>query len=241
MKIVYSGLESSGKSLMMSRIAEKVYKRNKYWHKLLTKKQKACPRTMAFNQPMSQEFITKIKRAGLKYLEWRDFNEIERLTDADIFIDELLKIFPARGSDPLLPHQMDFLTQGAKSGIHIYATSQDFSQVHKQFRLLTNKVYMVKKLCGSPRPMKSRPPIPMIWGICTRTSVKPSSFTGDTATMEQNFIPIPFTVRKKDIRRYDTLYKVPRANLPDLRLRTQRVYAEDDNGNIVYEKTRYKE
>lgn len=236
MKIVYSGLESSGKSLQMSRIAGKVLRRNKYWNKI-TK----YPRTMAFNQPMSQAFQKEIAEAGLKYIEWRDFNEIEHLTDADIFIDELLKIFPSRGSDPLPPHQMDFLTQGAKSGIHIYATSQDFSQVHKQFRLLTNKVFMVKKWVGSPRPMKSRPPVRMIWGICSRTSVRPDSFTGDTATMEQNFIPIPFLVRKKDINRYDTLYKVPRANLPDLKLRKQRMYAEDDNGVVVYEKYRFKE
>ena len=241
MKIVYSGLESSGKSLQISRIAGKTLKRNKLWHKILTKLGKPCPRVMAFNQPMSQNFIDEIEKAGMKYIEWRDFNEIEYLTDSDRFIDELLKIFPSRGSDPLPPHQMDFLTQGAKSGIHIYSTSQDFSQVHKQFRLLTNKVYIVKKIMGSPRPMKSRPPVNFIWGICTRTSVKPDSFKGENAEMIQNFIPIPFMVRVKDIKRYDTLYKVPRATLPDLKLRKQRLYAIDDKGEIVYEKYRFKE
>jgi len=235
MKVVYSGLESSGKSLLISRVAYKVFKRNVKWNKI-TK----YPRTMAFNQPMSQTFINQIQNSGLKYLEWRDFNDIEHLTDADIFIDELLKIFPSRGSDPLPPHQMDWLTQGAKSGIHIYATSQDFSQVHKQFRLLTNQVFIVKKLLGSPRPMKSRPPIPMIWGLCIRREVKPETFKGDNAEMQTKWFPLPFTITTKDIKRYNTLFKVPRAKLPDLKLRKQDVYVMEEDGSLKFIKTTLK-
>jgi len=236
MKIVYTGLESSGKSLMMSKIAEKLLHRNIAWHKVV----KTCPRTMAFNSPMSKEFIKKITDAGLKYMEWRDFHQIEKLQDADIFIDEILKIFPSRGSDPLLPEQMDFLTQGAKSGIHIIGASQDFSQVHKQFRLLTNKVYTVRKLAGSPRPMKSRPSVDIVWGVCIRRQVEAQSFTGDNATMEAKGFPVPFWIKRKDVNRFDTLYKLPRATLPDVKVRKQRVYAEDENGDIIYEKTRFR-
>lgn len=240
MKVVFTGLESSGKSLLLSRTAEKVLNRNIKWHKILTKLNKPAPRIMAFNQPMSKDFINKIESNGLIYMEWENFYEIEKLRDADIFIDELLKIFAARGQEPLPPHIMDFLTQGAKSGNHIYATSQDFSQVHKQFRLLTNKVTIVKKLFGSPRPMRSRPPVENIYGVCLKFSVKPESFNGDNATMEQQFFPIPFLILKKDTLRYDTLYKVPRAELPDLKLRKQRVFAEDKEGNVIYEKVQFK-
>lgn len=241
MKIVYTGLESSGKSLLMSRMSQKILDRNIHWLKVRAKKKlKTVPRTMAFNQPMSEQFIKKITESGTHYLEWHDFNDIEKLTEADIFIDELLKIFPSRGSDPLPPHQMDFLTQGAKSGNHIIATSQDFSQVHKQFRLLTNKVYTVKKLIGSNRPMASAPPIDTIWGICFKNNVKPETFKGDSATMESKGMPTPFLIRKKDTERYNTLYKVPRAELPPIKLRKQVLYAEDQDGNIIWEKTTYK-
>jgi len=241
MKQVYTGLESSGKSLMLSRTAEKVFARNKRWLKIRRKlKLQEVPRTMAFNQPMSDFFVKKITDAGLKYVEFRDFNDMEYLTECDFFIDELLKIFPSKGSDPLSAPQMDFLTQGAKSGNHIYAASQDFSQVHKQFRLLTNKVYIVKKLVGSPRPMQSAPPVNYIWGLCIKNSVKPTSFKGDTATMEPNFMPVPFLITKKDAMRYNTLYKIPRATLPDLKLRKQRTYAVDDNGKVIYEKYVFK-
>jgi hypothetical protein len=241
MKIVWTGLESSGKSLQLSRQAEKVRKRNATWLKIRKKKKlKPNPRTLAFNQPMSDAFIKKVKDSGLEYKTFRSFHEVEELTDSDIFIDELLKFFPARGTDPLPYHVMEWLTQGAKSGNHIYATSQDFSQVHKQFRLLTNKVYIVRKIVGSPRPIQSMPPVTSIWGICFRVSVKPSSFKGDMAEMKPDFIPIPFMINKADALRYDTLYKVPPARLPDKKLRPQRVYAQDDNGEIVYEKETFK-
>lgn len=240
MKLVYTGLESSGKSLLMSRTALRVFKRNSHWHKVLTKLGKPCPRTMAFNQPMSEQFQKAITDAGLKYLQWKNFDEIEHLQQADIFIDELLKIFPSRGGDPLPPHIMDFLTQGAKSGNHIYATSQDFSQVHKQFRLLTNQVYIVKKMFGSPRPIPSMPPVVYPWGFFLKYSVNPQSFKGESATMEPNWFPIPFLFRKRDAVLYNTLYKVPSAQLPDLKLRPYYQVKIDPQGNEIERKLRFK-
>lgn len=241
MKLVFNGLESSGKSLLLSRQAEKVLRRNKLWYKIRKKKKlEEVKRTMAFNQPMSEKFIRRIYDANCNYLQFRSFDEIEHLTEADIFIDELLKFFPSRGSDPLPFHVMEFLTQGAKSGNNIYATSQDFSQVHKQFRILTNKVYIVRKIVGSPRPIKSMPPVTSIWGLCIKKSVDPQSFQGDMAEMKTKFIPIPFTIQKADTLRYDTLYKVPNATWPDLKLRPQRIYKVDSDGHIIEEKTVHK-
>jgi len=240
MKLVYTGLESSGKSLMLSRVAEKIYRRNVMWLRIREKlKLQRIPRQMAFNQPMADWFVKKITDSGLRYKEFRNFNDVEYDTETDFFIDELLKIFPAKGTDPLPFHVMDFLTQGAKSGNNIYSASQDFSQVHKQFRLLTNKVYVVTKLFGSARPMKSSPPVGYIYGMGIKRSVKPQSFKGDNATMESNFIPLPFWISEGDTKRYDTLYKLPRAVLPDHKVRQQRVYAVDDNGQVIYEKKRY--
>jgi hypothetical protein len=240
MKLVYTGLESSGKSLMLSRKAGQVLKRNARWHKYLSKIGKPHPRTMAFNQPMSVDFRAQIELAGLKYVEYQSFHEMEYLTDTDFFIDELLKIFPAYGTEPLPPHVMDFLTQAAKNGNHIYASTQDFSQVHKQFRLLTNRVIIVKKIYGSPRPMLSRPPVKSVYGVALRFFVKPESFKGDNATMEHKFIPLPFLIRKKDTERYNTLYRVPRTMLPDRKLRPQRIFKVLPDGKEVFDKIIYK-
>ena len=75
MKTVFTGLESSGKSLLLSREAEKTFRRNVHWFKIT-----GVPRTMAFNMPMSETFIQRIKDAGLIYLQWEQFFEVEKLT-----------------------------------------------------------------------------------------------------------------------------------------------------------------
>jgi hypothetical protein len=232
MKIVYTGIESSGKSLQLSIMAKNVLERNKKWLKVT-----GLPRTMAFNTPMSPRFIAEIRNAGIKYMEFKNLNEILALNECDIFIDELIKFFAASGSSSLSNEQLDFITQGAKTGVHLFAASQDFSQVHKQFRLLVNRVYVITKLIGSSRPMKTAPPVRGIWGLCMIRSVSPKSFKGDSATMEStDFFPSFFFITREDCERFDTSFKIPLTNLPDRKVRRQLVYGTDEQGKVVYQK-----
>ncbi len=227
-KIVWTGIESSGKSLQLSIQAEMVLRRNIRWYKIT-----AVQRTMAFNTPMSISFISRVHESGAKFLYFRNLEDILYLEDADIFIDELIKFFPALGSTALSMEQMHFLTQGAKSGVNVYACSQDFSQVHKHFRLLTNEVYVITKLIGSRRPMKSAPPVNYIWGIGFKRQVLPSSFKGDSTTMESMGMPMPFMIHRADCERFDTSYKVPLSSLPIKKLRKQIEHCDEDNFSRV--------
>lgn len=224
MKIIYTGIESSGKSLLLSRQAEKVRQRNEKWFKITGLK-----RTMAFNSPMSEKFKNEIINSNINYLEFKNLDEILYLEEADIFIDEVIKFFPASGSSSLTNEQLHFITQGAKSGIHLWGASQDFSQVHKQFRLLVNEVYIITKLIGSRRPMKTAPPVKSIWGICSKRKVNPASFKGDSATMEQTEGGLSlFFIRKVDVERFDTSYKIPQSKLPVRKIRKQVEYCDED-------------
>jgi Zonular occludens toxin (Zot). len=225
MKIIYTGIESSGKSLLLSKQAEKVRCRNIKWFKITGLK-----RTMAFNSPMAPEFINLIETSNINYIQFKNLDDIIYLEEADIFIDEVIKFFPASGSNSLSNEQLHFITQGAKSGIHLWGASQDFSQVHKQFRLLVNEVYVITKLIGSARPMKTAPPVKRIWGICSKRRVNPLSFKGDSATMEQleGGLSI-FFIRLKDVQRFDTSYKIPISKLPIKKLRRQEEHCEEDN------------
>lgn len=232
MKKVYTGIESSGKSLQLSIHAEKVLKRNIKWLKIT-----GIPRTMVFNTPMAPQFIERITNAGLTYKEFRNLSEILHLTECDIFIDELIKFFGASGATSLSREQLDFVTQGAKQGVHLYAASQDFSQVHKQFRLLVNEVYVVTKIIGSKRPMKTAPPVKHIWGLCMMRSVKPSSFKGDSATMEDMNFPSFFFITKEDCERFDTSYKIPLSKLPVKIVRRQDHIGYDEDGKVAFQKT----
>jgi hypothetical protein len=229
MKVIYTGIESSGKSLLLSKQAEKVRIRNKKWFKITNLK-----RTMAFNTPMSAEFIQLIKDSNINFVEFKNLDEILYLEECDIFIDEVIKYFPASGSASLSNEQLHFITQGAKSGIHLWGASQDFSQVHKQFRLLVNQVFVITKLIGSERPMKTAPPVRTIWGICTKRKVNPLSFKGDSATMDQveGGLSI-FFIRKIDIARFDTSYKIPLSKMPIKKLRKQHEHCDEDGFHRV--------
>jgi len=219
MKVAFTGLESSGKSLQLAVIARRILDRNIQWLKLT-----GVPRTMAFDSPMSESFVKEIEEAGCIYMQFSNLIDILYLTQADIFINEIIKYFPASGSAPLTNEQMDFLTQGAKSGVFMYCASQDFSQAHKQFRLLVNEVYTITKLLGSRRPIESGPPVKKVWGLCMKRKVDPRSFKGDSVTMESkgtiNFSF--FFIEKRDTERFDTLYKVPMSELPVKYVRKQK-------------------
>lgn len=224
MKVIYTGIESSGKSLLLSRQAEKVRQRNIRWFKITKLK-----RTMAFNSPMSEKFKNLIIDSNINYLEFKNLDEILYLEEADIFIDEVIKFFPASGSSSLSNEQLHFITQGAKSGIHLWGASQDFSQVHKQFRLLVNEVYIIKKIIGSRRPMKTAPPVTSIWGICTKQKVSPTSFKGDSTSMDEVEGGLSFFfIRKVDVERFDTSYKIPQSKLPVRKIRRQEEYCDED-------------
>lgn len=235
-KFVWTGLESSGKSLQLSMKAEEVLKRNKRWLRLT-----GIPRIMAFDSPMSPAFIKEIEDAGLIYLQFKNLSDILFLNEADIFINEIIKYFPASGSSSLTQEQLDFITQGAKSGIYLFMASQDFSQCHVQLRRLVNRVFIVSKIIGSRRPMKSAPPIKRIWGICMSREVRPQSFRGDTADMENvDLIPSFFLIMRDDCERFDTGYKVPLSELPPKYVRRQEIIGKDAEGNVVYQKEVWK-
>lgn len=222
-KVIYTGIESSGKSLLLSRQAEKIRIRNRSWYKVTGLK-----RIMAFNSPMSPEFIKSIEKSNSIYLFFKNLDDILYLEEADIFIDEVIKYFPA-SQNSLSNEQLHFITQGAKSGIHLWGASQDFSQVHKQFRRLVNEVYYVKKIIGNRRPMKTAPPVRFIWGLCSTRAVDPHSFRGDDASMvelEHGFRL--FTIKKSDVLRFDTSYKIPLSTLPVKRIRKQIERCEED-------------
>lgn len=230
-KIVWTGIESSGKSLQLSVKAEEILRRNVRWFK-----KTGIPRLMAFNTPMSPAFIEEIESHGIKYMQFKNLDEILRLDECDIFIDELIKFFPSRGSDSLTQEQLHFITQGAKSGIHIFGASQDFSQVHKQLRRLVNEVYVVTKFIGSRRPMKTAPPVKRIWGLCFIRAVKPDSFKGDQATMESAGMPSLYFISREDCERFDTSYKIPQSELPIKYVKKQRIIGLDSEGNVEHKK-----
>lgn len=238
MKIVYTGKESQGKNYILASEAYDHIIRNKRWLK-----RTGYPSTMAFDKSSGSEEMKKlVEEAGLIYKEYVNLTDLLPLEEADIYMGEVLKFFPAKGSEPLTPEQIDFLTQGAKSGVFMYCASQDFSQVHKSFRLLVNDVYQVHKIMGSRRPIKRRPNSKYIWGMILARRVDPETFKGDDTTMKEELLTFPqiYFIRKKIVNLFKTNLKVPMTEHPPLIMRRQPIFHMAKDNKIVKETEKWK-
>lgn len=229
MKVVYTGIESSGKSLLLARKAKELVKRNHKWF-LKT----GIERPIWSNMTFSLEFYNWSLSLNVPIYYWKNLDEIVYITECDVIIDEIIKYFDARNWLNLTLDAKHWLTQGAKSGVHVYGSAQDFSQVEKSFRLLCNEVYVVHKIIGSRRPMKSAPPVKRVWGLCFVRNVNPKSFKGDSVNMETVGIPSIFLIQKEDTVVFDTNAKVIPSELSPKKKRRRKVLYMDGS-DIVKE------
>jgi len=235
MKKIYTGIESSGKSLQLARQAREIVLRNHSWFK-----KTGIMRPIRSNMKFKPHFEKWAYAMAVPIYYWDNLEEIIYEQECDVIIDEVVKFFDARQWSMMTLDAKHWLTQGAKSGVWVYGSSQDFSQVDKQFRLLCNEVYVITKFIGSARPMKTRPVSNTVWGICVMRRVDPRSFKGDSVSMETIGMPVPFFIKREDTDIFDTNAKVIPSDLPIKNLRKQiGRYVDPVTGQIEYEKVTY--
>jgi len=175
MKTVYTGLESSGKSLRLAMAACEIAWRNKKW-----KESSGISRPLVSNMQFSKSFEDTVRNEyGLDIFYWKDIDELLNWKNADIFIDELGTYFDSRMWAELSLDARRWVAQAAKVGVEMYASAQDFAQVDKAFRRLTNHLYLIRKVAGSRRPSATKPPVRRIWGVCLMSELDPSSYDED--------------------------------------------------------------
>lgn len=208
MKIVYSGLESSGKSLRLAMCASDVLWRNHQWAK-----KSGITRPLASNMKFSNAFERYAKELRIPILYWTNIDELIQLRNADVFIDEVGNYFDSRLWADLSLDARRWLAQGAKMGIEMYATAQDFAQVDKAFRRLTNHLFHITKLIGSPRPSATKPPIKRIWGICWVSELDPQGYNEDEKKFKSSGFHIPgfFMITRQSCEIFDTLQRIERS------------------------------
>jgi len=227
MKVIYSGLESAGKSLKMAMEADRILDRNIYW-----KRKYGFTRQIVSNMHFTGKFMERAQKNGIPIVYWQDLDELVLLEGCDVFIDEVGNYFDARGWEGLSLDIRRWLTQGAKNGIEIYGSAQDFAQVDKSFRRLTNKLYYVSKLVGSRRPAKFKPPRSGVWGMCLVHKLDPQAYD------EEEFRPLSvfpsfFLIRRKFTDIFDTNQKIVRSKPPYLK-KIVRVCLEDGHKITKY-------
>jgi len=213
MKIIYAGLESSGKSLRLASKSRELVERNATWLK-----KSGIARPLWSNLKFSTEFEKWALDKGIKINYWENLDDLIKVENADVIIDEVGNYFDSRMWADLSLDVRKWLTQAAKCGIEIYGSAQDFAQVDKSFRRLTNAVYEIKKVCGSRRPSPTKPPIKRIWGVCFAWSINPASYREDDKEYEEGFLPADFFfIRRKHCEIFDTTQKIGRSKYPAMR------------------------
>jgi len=206
MKVIYSGLESSGKSLRLAMLVVELVKRNSKWAKI-TKQ----PRPIYSNMAFSADFVSYATSMGISLHNWKDLDELIKLEEADIICDEVGNYFDSRGWENLSLDCRRWLTQGAKTGIEFYGGAQDFAQVDVAFRRLVQDgdLKMIRKIAGSRRPSKTKPPVKQIWGICVMWDMDAQGYDEKNRSFSSGWIPSSiFLIRKKFCNIFDTNQKL---------------------------------
>lgn len=201
-KIIYSGLESSGKSLRLAMQADSLLYRNAKW-----KIRHGIVRAIASNLQFSEMFHEKARKFGIPIIYWKDLEELVLLENVDVLMDEVGNYFDSRSWTDLSLDVRRWLTQAAKCGVDIYGTAQDFAQVDKSFRRLVNELYHIRKIVGSPRPSPTRPKIDKVWGLCYVRELDPVGYD-EEKFKSVSIIPGMFTIRKYYCDIFDTNQKI---------------------------------
>jgi len=212
-KTVYAGLDSSGKSLKLATVCADLVARNEKWLRI-----SGIMRPIASNLKFSKKFEAYAASKGIKIIYWTNLDDLIKLEQCDVIIDEIGNYFDALNWADLSLDVRRWITQAAKVGIEMYCSAQDFAQVDKSFRRLTNELYEITKIAGSPRPSATKPPVKRIWGLCLVRELDPRSYKEDDKKFASNsIIPAFFTIRRKYCEIFDTTQKIDRGRYPALR------------------------
>lgn len=226
-KVIYTGLESSGKSYKLAMVADDLLMRNARWFL-----ESGQARPIASNMKFSDGFVERARTAGVPIVYWKDLDELVELENCDVIIDEVGNYFDARGWSELTLDVRRWLTQGAKCGVEIYGSAQDFAQIDKAFRRLVKELYYIRKIIGSPRPSPRKPPVKKIWGLCLVHELQVSAYDEDKQ-IKQSIFPSFFFIERKYCEIFDTNQKIVKSAPPPLR-KVVRVCPEDGFKQVRY-------
>lgn len=226
-KVIFSGLEGSGKSLRLAMEAEKLLTRNARWLQ-----KSGIMRPIASNMNFSKSFEERAIGLGIRIDYWRDLDELVELQNCDVIMDEVGNYFDARGWAELTLDVRRWLTQGDKCGIEIYGSAQDFAQVDKAFRRLVKELYHIRKVIGSRRPSATRPPVVKVWGFCFVRELDPQGYD-EEKFVTRSILPSGFFITKDRCEIFDTNQKIVKSKPPPLK-KVVRICPEDGFRQVRY-------
>lgn len=220
MKVIYTGLEGSGKSLRLARMTGELVERNAKWFK-----QSGIKRDIVSNEKFTENFEQWARDLGITIRYWAHLSELIKERDVDVICDEVGNYFDSRNWEDLSLDVRRWLSQGSKCGIEFYGAAQDFAQIDISFRRLVSELWVIKKGIGSHRPSATKPPVKRIWGLCFVFALDPVAYEEKSKKFAYNsFIPHFFFIRRSDCQAFDTGQMIGASDT--IPLRHQRRYCE---------------
>jgi len=233
---IATGLPGSGKSLWTAKVSLELLERNeKLWNKAYKKwseKKYLTPEDRENETPKARYIYSNIKfseeiekKYGNLVQYWEDPRELVLLRDVDIIWDEVATHLDSTQWANLSLEVKRFLQQHRKRGISIYGNTQEFLMIDISMRRLTQRLYYIVKLFGSPDPSPTLPTVKNYWGLIWIRRVDPLSFDdeGKRKYLSHDFM----TIRKKYVEAYDTRQEIKRGLYPPLK--HMEVSCEDPN------------
>lgn len=212
-KTIFSGLESSGKSYKLAETCADIVDRNSKWFD-----KSGISRPIWSNLLFSADFSAYALSRNVHIFYWNRLDELIKIQNADVIIDEVGNYFDSRLWSDIPLEVRVWLSQGAKCGIEIYGSAQDFAQVDLSFRRLTTHLYHITKLVGSRRPSATTPPVRTIWGICSMRELNPRQYKEDKKEFDKTqILPSIFFLERKYCEIFDTTQRIVRPSAPPLK------------------------
>lgn len=195
-------------------------------------------RRIVSNIKYSKSLEEYAKNKGIKIEYWKDIEELEKLTECDLFIDEVGAYFDSRTFDMLPLSTRLWLAQAQKLGVDIWGGAQDWGQIDVAFRRLVKRLYELKKVLGTRRPSKTFPAGKHPWALIFAWRVAPAASSDSTELRTLSLLPEFYFAGKKSFARFDTNARVPDTAPPPLKKVVRHWFRED--GEIGYTRTVYK-
>jgi len=210
MKVVFSGLEDSGKSYKLAETAARLVERNADWLKITGK-----PRPIVSNLEFTPKFEQFARERGIPIKYWKDLEELPAMTNCDLFMDEVASYLDARSFKDLPLDFRLWLAQASKLGVDMYCTAQDFAQVDLAFRRLTTNLLYITKIAGSNRPAETKPPTGRVWGLCMTRELDPVGYDEQKKAFNNaEMLPHFFFIRREICEIFDTTKRIAKSKPP---------------------------
>lgn len=206
---IYTGIPGSGKSLKSAQQALELLERNKKWYKKTGIKRQLCS-NIKFSPHVEHYFGDLIHY-------WTDPYSLVQMRDVDVIWDEIATYLDSTQWANVPLELKRWLQQHRKFGIDIYGNTQDFAMVDISMRRMTEQLFYMRKLIGSPDKSATKPKIKNIWGIIMVRELDPQAYKEESKANKGVGLPHFIWVSRSLIEVFDTAQEIEMGKYPPLR------------------------